>query len=111
MKRRNFLAELIHEEQEKPRRQCKAAGMIYYCKKGLREYTAQKAMIAEISTTTCKVFCPVPEAVTGHVYLVMEQLRVKVPSAVSRRGDEHIELKFYEEIPTELFERIVTLRA
>ena len=85
--------------------------MIYYCKKGLREYTAQKAVIAEVSTTTCKVFCPVPDAVSGHVYLVVEQLKVKVPCAVSRRGDEHIELKFYEEIPTPLFERIVTFRS
>lgn len=110
MKRRNFLTELIHEEEEKPRRQCKAVGMIFYCKKGLREYSAQKATVTEISTTTCKVSCPVPDAVSGHVYLVLEQLRLKVPCAVSRRSEEDIELKFYEEIPVPLADRICKLR-
>ena len=106
MKRRNFLAELIHEEEEKPRRPCRVNGMIYYCKKGLREYTAQKAVIVEVSTTTCKATCPVPDAVSGHVHLVLEQFKVKVPCAVSRRTDEDIQFKFYEPIPIELMQRM-----
>ena len=110
MKRRNFLTELIREEEPKPRRQCRVEGMIYYCKKGLREYTAQKAVVIEVSTATCKATCPVPEAVSGHVYLVIERLRVKVPCAVSRRTDEDIEFKFYEEIPSALTDVLCSFR-
>lgn len=110
MKRRNFLTDLIREEEEKPRRPCRIEGMIFYCKKGLREYTAQKAVVVEISTATCKATCPVPEAVSGHVYLVIERLRLKVPCAVSRRTDEDIQFKFYEEIPMELMEKMSTMR-
>lgn len=109
-RRRNFLADLIHEDEQKPRRQCKAPATLYYCKKGLREYTAQKAVIFETSTATCKTSCPVPDAVSGDVYLVIEKLRVKIPCSVLRRSEEDLELKFYEEIPSELAERLCVLR-
>mgnify|MGYP000739394871 CR=1 FL=1 len=106
--RRNFLTELIREQ--KPRRQCEFEAIVYYCRHGLREYTAQKVTVIEISTATCKVLCPVPDAITGHVYLVVERMKAKIPCAVLRRGKEDVELKFYEEVPEIHVARMCAMR-
>ena len=109
--KRNFLSELIADDGvRRPRRQTKLKCTIYYCKKGLREYTAQRAIVADLSQSGCRILCPVPDAVDDNLYLVIDGVPSKFPCSVARRADGEIGVRFYEEIPKEVVTKLTTPR-
>lgn len=109
--KRNFLSELIADNGvRRPRKPTKLKCTIYYCKKGLREYTGQRAIVGDLSQSGCKILCPVPDAVDNNIYLVIDGVPAKFPCAVARRGEGEIGVRFYEEIPAEIVARLTTPR-
>ena len=109
--RRNFLSELIADDGvRRPRKPTKLKCTIYYCKKGLREYTGQRAIVGDLSQSGCKILCPVPDAVDSNIYLVIDGVPAKFPCAVARRAEGEIGVRFYEEIPAEIVKKLTTPR-
>lgn len=109
--KRNFLSELIADDGvRRPRRDTKLNCTIYYCKKGLREFTGQKAIVRDISQSGCKILCPIPDVVDSNIYLVIDGVRAKFPCAVARRGEGEIGVRFYEEIPAEIIAKLTARR-
>jgi hypothetical protein len=109
--KRNFLSELIADDGvRRPRRPTKLKCTIYYCKKGLREFTAQRAVVGDLSQSGCKIFCPVPDAVDNNIYLVIDGVPAKFPCSVARRAEGEIGVRFYEEIPKEIVAKLTTPR-
>lgn len=83
---------------------------IYYCKKGLREYTGQRAIVGDLSQSGCKILCPVPDAVDSNIYLVIDGLPAKFACAVARKAEGELGVRFYEEIPAEIVRKLTTPR-
>ena len=109
--KRNFLSELIADNGVRhPRRPTKLKCTIFYCRKGLREYTSQKAIVGDISQSGCKILCPAPDAVDNNIYLVIDGVRAKFPCAVARRAEGEIGVRFYQELPAEVINKLTASR-
>lgn len=111
MMKRHYLSELITDDGvRRPRRNTKLNCTIYYCKKGLREYTGQRAIVSDMSQSGCKILCPVPDVVDNNIYLVIDGLPAKFPCAVARRAEGEIGVRFYDEIPVEIVMKLTARR-
>jgi hypothetical protein len=109
--KRNFLSQLIEGNRpEKPRRNIKLKGTAFYLKKGLRGYNSQKIVLQNISETDCLVACPLPDSVDDHVYLVIDNVPAKFACAVTARSETTLDLRFCNDLPAELVERLATPR-
>jgi hypothetical protein len=108
---RNFLSQLIEDNsQEKPRRKVKLLCTAYYLKKGIRGYTSQKVVLTELSVSSCRVTCPVAEAIEGHLYLVIDGVPAKFACAVKKRYEDDLELRFCADIPATLVDKLSVSR-
>ena len=108
---RNFLSQLIEDNvQEKPRRKVKLPCVAYYLKKGIRGFTSQKVVMVELSVSACRITCPVAEAIEGHLYLIIEGVPAKYACAVKKRYESDLEIRFCNDLPAPLVEKLTTTR-
>jgi hypothetical protein len=108
---RNFLSQLIqHEERQWPRRPTKLKCTIYYLRKGIHGYSAQKGLVLNISEGGCMVECPSPDAAGEHVHLVIDGVEVKFSCAVRNKSETALHMKFYEEVSTEFLDKMLARR-
>jgi hypothetical protein len=104
---RNFLSQLIVDNaQEKPRSKVKLACTAFYLKKGIRGYNSQKVIMTELSTTSCRITCPMVEVIDGHIYLVIDGWPAKFACAVKKRYESELEIRFGNDLPKELVEKL-----
>ncbi|MDB5525522.1 MAG: PilZ protein [Rhizobium sp.] len=108
---RNFLSQLIEDNaKEKPKRKVKLACSAFYLKKGIRGYTSQKVVMTELSVSACRVTCPVAEAIEGHLYLVIEGWPAKFACVVKKRYEDDLEIRFCNDLPAQLVEKLTVSR-
>jgi hypothetical protein len=108
---RNFLSQLITgDDREKPRRKNKLNFDIHYLRNGVRGYSSQKAMFAH-SEDGCMVTCPATGAIGQNLHLVIDGVPAKFSCFVRNRNETDLILRFYEDLPTALIDRLTGERS
>lgn len=107
----NFLSRLIEDDKrDKPRRDIKVAGKIFYLRKGLRGYSSQDCMLTNISEGGCMIKLTAPGAVPQHLYLVIGEVQAKFPCVLLSKGEETLNLRFSQDLPTSFIDRLAKPR-
>jgi hypothetical protein len=103
----DFLSgETGHEKRQHLRREVRLDATVFYMRKGLRGCMSQRALALNISEGGCMISCPLPDAVSEHLSLVIAGIPAKIGCAVVDRSPSRLNLRFGNKLPTELIEQL-----
>ena len=94
------------DQRSHPRRATNAPGTVFYLRRGVRGYSSQPCRMMDISESGCFVRGLLPSQVPEFLYLVLDGMSAKFPCAVVARSDIGLHLRFMNDLPTSVVDRI-----